>query len=1374
MKIKRKWINVALGAVAGIVVVTTAATVIGSSYSQYKSYYNDVQSQKEHQKYLDSLPLELLGITAELKDSVTYYANGRATPKADDFLVKAQFTEKGKESETILQSKDFTMSVPEDFSSKGGKISIAYTYTYKEKENASSSLESSEETPNETKTVTKTAEVDVSLTAVKLERLKMEEKPYRVYYSDNMKFSMEGAKLLAVYNDGEEKEIDPSAVSVENGGVLKAGQTNAKITYKEGGDSASFDVPINVVKETDYVDGNIVSIAQEGEVLLEEGQLLSTAKVNIRGSYANGNRLLVDPNEYTVEGNVSNASFMKNCILTIQMKNSSLFAKTAAKVINVISADEMTNENGNKKSVSAFINSSKEEKETNVIEGASSLSFKLNVSYVCKAKFNLRLANIGQEDIYLGKNVNLSVNGFEIPLGNQILLSPTKGVYSLNDILLPDLVLKEGENQIKLIIKDGNKNLAVEQFEVYNVFEGTIFSSLDDYMGEVAKKNDVFDAKLSQVTDWTSTPNPYCHGLTTDGQFIYGTTTFWSSEKRSIKVIKIDPQTSKVMATSKATSADYLESCTGITYYDGKLILFHQDGKQSYIEVNNFNDGASFIDCQVGEEILRFEGMEGKEIRDVYYNPSLERFAVLADSEVTLFGKDMKKISSFAPKIIGNYGKITRMSGTSKYILVNYSKDGNNRPTIAVYDYEGKRIGQYQIPNSLEDMGGEEKLPKPAKMNTQGIVYLNGVFYFSILRFNQATVGDAFSVMSAKLRSVKENVESKYSLGEYIGACADTYSPKETTSPVLGNLGNLSESGYQMGLASDGEYIYAAKNLNGNGSTQILKINPTTWETEESSATFDTMLPKNEDGSYPTDDNSQLMIKDDKIYTFVYPDKDKCRALSLPLNKLTNSQPVEEVLPFEGKTNARVRSCYYSDITSRYSVIDDNKLLYFFDEAGEQVGDTIQLKGYSGMSVSSITGDEKYLYVSYRVNNQPTLPVDIYTLAGSYIGQASVNGIKLGEQGFNVQSILSFKGELYAGVCSWQGEGGTYLWKVKTDSSVFPTSKLDRIEVICDTKRFVIGENIREHLKVVAHYEDGSKETIKDYSLDKEQFSSTSETSFTVSYKRGMITKTFEVTGLTVSDVALFGNIYKSNPSLSLSFTSKAIDSSVRQYLMGAVYYENYVYIASSIGGDHTPTIVSKLDPANNYKLVASKEVSNTKYGGDGSQLFVKGNDLYLINGASNPTEIWKIDLKADFMNSEKAFTKVSLPITGATGIQWNDAKNQYAALIGSKVKIYDSTGKEIKTFANDAWIDGYSASSIFADDEYIYVSFKKNAQPNVPICIYRWDGTYVGRVQIGIPSGLADTNYNIQSVFIKGNKLCATACAWGKLGVTIWEADFA
>ena len=71
MKIKRKWINIALGAVAGIVVVTTAATVIGSSYSQYKSYYNDVQSQKEHQKYLDSLPLELLGITAELKDSVT-------------------------------------------------------------------------------------------------------------------------------------------------------------------------------------------------------------------------------------------------------------------------------------------------------------------------------------------------------------------------------------------------------------------------------------------------------------------------------------------------------------------------------------------------------------------------------------------------------------------------------------------------------------------------------------------------------------------------------------------------------------------------------------------------------------------------------------------------------------------------------------------------------------------------------------------------------------------------------------------------------------------------------------------------------------------------------------------------------------------------------------------------------------------------------------------------------------------------------------------------------------------------------------------------------------------------------------------------------
>lgn len=1381
MKITRKMINIALASAAGLVVVVSAASAIGGSYASYKKYYDDLQSERSYQEYLNSLPLEFLGITAQVKDGVRFFSNGRANPKPSDFLVKAQFTEKGKESESIVQPADFQVSVPEDFAQNGGKVTVSYTYTYENKEKGDSTDgESSEETPTEPVTVTKTAEVDISLTAVKIDHLVMEEQPYRIYYADDMKFSLEGAKFKAVYNDESEKDVDLKAISVENDGALQEGQTNTKISYKDGEDEVTFDVPVTVVKKADYSDGNIISIAQDGEVSLKEGEPLTSAKLNIRAHYANGNRLIVNPSEYDVEANLTSASFMKNCILTIKMKNSSLFASTPVKVSNILDANTFDHEGGVKKDVDAYIEDSKEATKVSLVENVKNISFSFDVSYISKTKFKILLANLGAEDVSLGKSVSLFVNGHENPLDNAVILPATNGTYSLLDLQLPDLVLKEGKNVIKFVIKDDKANIAIAQVEAYNVYEGKIYSSLDEYMGVVAKNNDTFDADLSQTVGWDddSKPNPYCHGLTTDGQYIYGTTTSWSSEKRRIKVMKIDPATQKIVATSNPTGADYFESNTGITYYDGKLVLFHSDGGQSYIDVNNFTNGASFIDCADGEEILNFEGLEDASIRDVYYNPNYETFAVLVDKTITVFGKDMKKIVSFNPKITGNYGNIARMSGTSQYILVNYSKDGVNRPTIAVYDYSGNRIGQYQIPNSIDDMGGKENIYVPEKMNTQGITYLNGVFYFSILRFSQKSdngkLGDSFIIMSAKLKTIKENVESKYTVGEYVDACADTYSPKTSSTPVTGTLGQVNTGGYQMGLATDGKYIYASKSVYGNYTTNITKIDPETWEVVEQSANFETLLPKGENGKYVSDDNSQLFIKDDKIYTIIYPDDDNCRVVSIPLSSFGGATPTEDTLPFEGKTSKRVRSIYYSEVTSQYAVIDDSKSLYFFDEDGNLVKDAIALKRSGSMAAASITGDSKYVYVSYRATNQSTLPVEIYTLGGDYVGLSQTSGIKLDKYNFNIQSILSFNNELYAGTCTWEGSGGTYIWKISTDSNVFPTSKLDRIEVVCDTKRFIVGDSIRNHLKVVAYYEDGTKETITDYSLDKEMLTSTSETSFTVSYKRGNITKTFDVTGLTVTSASLLGDIYSKDKTISLNFTSTSINSSIKQYMMGGVYHDGYMYLASSVGGSHTPTYITKVDPSNNYNVVATKTIVNGGYGGDGSQLFVKGNELYYVTGPEQKSEMWKIDLTNDFMASDKEFTKVDNLFEGARSIQFNEHNNKYAALIGGKVKTYDEAGNELLTFEKAPTASGYGASSIFVDDEYIYVSFKVNAQKQVPISIYRWDGTFVGQMKIDVPTDLADTSYNVQTVFIKGNKLYAVVCTWGKIGRILLETQYA
>lgn len=1380
MKISRKLLNTIIGITAGVAIVSTATTIMATSYSDYINYYNRVLEEKEHQKYLNSLPLELLGIDASLKSGVNYYDNGRANPKTDDFHVVAHFTEKGKEFDSILQAKDYAIEVPEDFKDNGGTVKVSYTYTYEEekKENASSS--SSEEAPSEPKTVTKTADVDISLTAIKLDHLVLIENPYRVYYREGMAFSKEGMKAKVVYNDGSEKTLDASSIAIEGNDSLTVGMESAKVSYQEGDDKITLEVPITVVSDDEYSDGNIVAIDAEGTPILKEGDPLSSANVAVRASYSNGNRLILGPNSYTKTSNVSKASFMKNCILTIKTNGANpVETRIAVKVNNGYSADDIKT-GGTSSKVHSFINGSKEETESVVVTGAASFAYEIDVPYVAKTNFTVRLANIGNEMVSLGKSLSLKVNNIDIPLNQTQMIPSGEGQYCLNDIALPDLVLKAGKNKVVLSLKNNGDTLAISRFDMYTMYQGEVYSSLDEYMGKVAKEGGTFDADLSQVVDWGNEVASYCHGLATDGTYIYGTFTNYSTSARKMKVAKYSPD-GTLLATSAWTNANYLETCAGVTYYDGKLVLFHSGGGQSYLETKDLKDGASFIECKEGEEIFSFEGLDGKTIRDVYYNANMERFAVLVDNSITLFTKDMQKICSFSPKIVGDYGNAVRMSGAGRYILVNYSKNGVNQPVIAVYDYDGNRIGQFQIPNSLSDMGGETALPKPNCMNTQGFTYLDGTFYFSLIRFTQGKVKDGTSIMTAKLKMIKDELESDFSFGEYISACGDDYDVETEAKPVIGQKGNIQKGGYQMGLAADGECIYAAKNTYGNAKTALYKIDPATWEVKEQTAEFSTMLPS--DG--PTDDNSQLMVKDGKLYTFIYPDSDKCRALSIPLTEFASGTPKEEKLPFEGKTEARVRSCYYSEITEQYAVVDDNKKLYYFDENGDQVGETKNLVGSAGMNVRSITGDDKYVYISYSTNNQASLPIETYTLTGDYVGLTPIPGISLGElngqkQGFNIQSTVCYKGDFYAGVCTWQGDFGLNIWKASVDPDVFTMPRLSRIEASSDTNRFLDGEEIAKHLTVTAYYEDGSKAKVEDFTVSP-SLATSGLTSFTVSYTEGKVTKTCEISGFSVvaPSSGSLGDYFLTNGEegmKNLAFSDVSIDNEVKQYVMGGAYYNGYIYLASaqSISNNtKTYTIVSKIDPKT-YDVISSKKIDHADFGGDGAKLFIKGTKLYFITSArltnSAPYELWSIDLddKVNGFDSETgAFAKVDdFPISGASSIQYSATNDKYALLQDNNLLVADKDGKNLASVSCS--LSGYTPSSVFVDDNYIYVSYKTDNQKAAPIAIFDWSGDKIGTAQIGVPNGLS--KYNVQAIFSNGKDIYAAICNWGGTSTKLWK----
>ena len=122
------FIRLISGITLAIVAIVTTLSVMLPSHAEWKKYYDNVMAEKKQKEYLNSLPLKFLGISAELNQGVKYYDNESAYPEKVDFTVKANFTEKGKDFTKKLSSKEYTMTVPEDFAKNGDTIVFSYSY----------------------------------------------------------------------------------------------------------------------------------------------------------------------------------------------------------------------------------------------------------------------------------------------------------------------------------------------------------------------------------------------------------------------------------------------------------------------------------------------------------------------------------------------------------------------------------------------------------------------------------------------------------------------------------------------------------------------------------------------------------------------------------------------------------------------------------------------------------------------------------------------------------------------------------------------------------------------------------------------------------------------------------------------------------------------------------------------------------------------------------------------------------------------------------------------------------------------------------------------------------------------------------------------
>ena len=971
--------------------IFAAVTVnfMSTSFSEYQEYYQAIMADKEYQKYLETLPLSFDGISVSVNDGVVYYATGKARPKKEDLTVIAHFSEKGKDFDKILDPSEFDLVVPDNFSVNGGSITVKYLYQ----------PEKAEDAAEDPAPIIRSSELNISLTPVVLTSLKVLSSPYRVYYSDEMSFEKDGIKLEAGFNCGEKIILDAADIEVLTTGNLSVGTESAKISYTSGDVTLEADVPITVASAAEYDDGEIIKIkADDGAYAsVAHGQSPETANPpSVRATYKSGNRLLLAPNEYSITSETETAYFYNSCILKISLNsNPAIACQMAANVSYMGEAEDATAVGGTKADISDALFSSGATVGTMTgFKDGDSLTFTINSENIVKAPLSIRIANMSDSDINLAEIITVKVNGRYLPVSLLSVINPgklpTAEAYSFSSYTLSNVVLNKGINTIEITFRNmKDASVAIDYIALETKYKGMISSNTEEHIVNSFEAGITPDLTVEMVKEFhTITNGTYIHGMCTDGTYIYVTRAI-SETPRHLIVSKYDASTFELVASSPRTEARSEESNAGITYYDGKIIIFFADGTEWCIDPSLEGEWTEYTG-------FAFEGAESAGLRDVYYNDVTERFAVLVGSGITVYGKDMKAVSSFDVNTESGGLYITRMTGSSDYIYVAFSKDGSYQPTVQIYDWSGNYVGKFVAPNSAEVVGSFDF----AKTNIQGLVILNGDFYFTQIRWVSGS-GSAF--LKVSYPKVDATLNYELTIGEYVAATVDG---GVTSSATASPANKISATGvYAMGGAYDGEYLYISMTGLKNLTTTISKVDPVTLEVIGETVTF---IPADIDG-----DNSRIFLKDGKLYCIIRDGS--MYEISVDSLNGVGCNVTKSELSF-AQYGTTFSACW-NDSVGRFAVLTNDKKLHIVNEDLSSYVKDITLKNGS-VAPSSVTCDDQFIYVSYKAST--SVPIDVYTWDGEKVGSVSVSGFTLGtDVNFNVQAIFFVDGQMHATVCSW-------------------------------------------------------------------------------------------------------------------------------------------------------------------------------------------------------------------------------------------------------------------------------------------------------------------------------------------------------------------
>lgn len=1042
---KKKIIEkVVISSVVAICAGVAMGQVISSkvAYDKYRSSLEEAEKNRVGNPELDS-------ISVKLKDGISYFKNGKASPKKDDFEVQANFTVKnGEDYSSNLTSKQFNMEVNKDFANNGGEIK--FTYLMKE------------------------TTINVSLKDVIPTSLTVTKNPNIINYEEGKTFDPTGMVVEVLYNDGSTLSIDASKLVVDTTTPLKVSDKSWNISYKFNGITLNGKVNISVLKKGEFSDGKLIGLSiSSGKAIAFADEPRANSNLDdlvVMGQFDSGNYVQLNKDQYDIADKEVIVDFGKKANLSICAKdNAQVFCEVETEVVKRNKGENAVINGGNVLSATTYDFVNNEYVASNVINYVGNLSvgstLKFNFqskSYI-RASLKLRVAsnyllldgtNYHTEELQLNKLLNVNVNGASKIISKDKIIERVGNSSDKNkpsqvyyDVVLNDVFIKGGNNTITLSIKDsGLRNyddtmasINIDYLDVIMLEDKSI--SLGEY-NQITTSNNltkVINANKYYETDKSLAvlTNKDIQGGCSDGKYGYFATSGFGGS--GTRIVKFDFTTNEVIKSSGEVDIGYVKG-SWLTDSNNYNKLFFENGK---IGIFTLDNKVSYYDSTT-LELLEKGVTLGSNSIDASYNEFIEEYVVVDKSRnVKFYDKDKNTIIDKGVTLGFNKNGYTfrSISSDEDYIYAVY-RDNNESVTTAlieVYDWNGVKAKDDLV---IDCSNG---LTESDNRTVQNMVFANGNTYLVGRAYSGSNRGMFASKLTMSLNEFSTFDTSL--LGGYVqNAMKEGKDPAFTNQVVSNSIAISKEyNGKNVNLfsveggCSDGKYLYYALTSNGRQYVTIVKYD---LDKNEVIASSD-ILQLFEGKSWMEDCN--LLYQNGLIY-LINNENDTMKAFDS--NTLTLRNDISAIKFGDESSNySKITSVGYNESTKNY-VFSIGGKMYITDE-NKNVTNTISLKVEhtkdffkdfalapdSGAAFQTLYADNGYIYALFNHNAWLASEIQIFDWSGNKIKTVTIevdtnDDLNKANGSYNIQNLVELNGKLYLSVLSYGGKQGLYLYEI--------------------------------------------------------------------------------------------------------------------------------------------------------------------------------------------------------------------------------------------------------------------------------------------------------------------------------------------------------